>query len=117
MIIKTSKGYQVKSKDGKKNLSADNLSHEAAVKRLQQIEYFKMHKSEEEIHYILLKSETEKEILHELFNKLEKLDFFNNRYMGGNTWFKAKQLKYKEIEPELKIPLRGRMKINLIIKK
>ena len=40
MIVKTSKGYQVKSESGK-NLSKPNLTKEEAMKRLLQIEYFK----------------------------------------------------------------------------
>jgi hypothetical protein len=41
-MIKKSKGggYQVKSESGK-NLSKPGMSHAAAVKRLQQVEYFK----------------------------------------------------------------------------
>lgn len=42
MIKKTKSGYQVKSKEGKP-LSKKNLSHAEAVKRLQQVEYFKKH--------------------------------------------------------------------------
>ncbi len=41
MIKKTSKGYEVLSKDGKKHLSKNNLSKKGANKRIQQIEYFK----------------------------------------------------------------------------
>lgn len=40
MIKKTSKGYQVKSESGR-NLSKSNLSKGQAIKRLQQVEYFK----------------------------------------------------------------------------
>jgi len=40
MIIKTSQGYQVRSKEGK-NLSKPNLSLKQAKKRLAMIEYFK----------------------------------------------------------------------------
>ncbi len=40
MIRKTPQGYEVLSHTGKA-LTAPNLSHEAALKRLQQIEYFK----------------------------------------------------------------------------
>jgi hypothetical protein len=40
MIVRTGKGYIVKSEGGK-NLSKPNLSKAAAVKRLQQVEYFK----------------------------------------------------------------------------
>lgn len=40
MITKTSKGYKVKSESGK-NLSKPNLTKAQAVKRLQQVEYFK----------------------------------------------------------------------------
>lgn len=40
MIVKTSKGYQVKSESGR-NLSKDNLSRAAAEKRLRQVEHFK----------------------------------------------------------------------------
>lgn len=44
MIKKTDKGYQVKSESGGKNLSKPNLTKGEAVKRLQQVEYFKHHK-------------------------------------------------------------------------
>lgn len=44
MLKKTASGYQVTSEGGK-NLSKPNLSKEAAVKRLQQVEYFKHQKS------------------------------------------------------------------------
>lgn len=40
MIVKTGKGYQVKSESGK-NLSKPNLSKAAAQKRLREVEYFK----------------------------------------------------------------------------
>jgi hypothetical protein len=40
MIVKSGKGYVVKSHSGK-NLSKTGLSHAQAVKRLQQVEYFK----------------------------------------------------------------------------
>ncbi len=40
MIIKTKRGYKVVSEKGK-NLSKDNLTKEAAEKRLRQVEYFK----------------------------------------------------------------------------
>lgn len=40
MIVKTKKGYQVKSHTGK-NLSADNLTKEEAKKRLRQVEAYK----------------------------------------------------------------------------
>ena len=40
MIKKTVKGYEVISHEGK-ILSKPNLSHEAALKRLREIEYFK----------------------------------------------------------------------------
>lgn len=40
MIKKTKKGYKVTSEAGKP-LSKDNLSKGAAVKRLEQVEYFK----------------------------------------------------------------------------
>lgn len=43
MIRKTSKGYQVRSSTGK-NLSKPTLTKKQAVKRLQQVEYFKRHK-------------------------------------------------------------------------
>lgn len=43
MIIKTSKGYVVKSEAGK-NLGGPYASKEQAKKRLQQVEYFKRHK-------------------------------------------------------------------------
>lgn len=41
MIVKTKSGYEVKSESGKKNLSKKNLTKQQAVKRLQQVEYFK----------------------------------------------------------------------------
>lgn len=41
MIKKTKSGYEVVSESGKKRLSKKNLSKGQAVKRLQQIEYFK----------------------------------------------------------------------------
>lgn len=41
MIVKTTKGYQVRSEDGSKNLSADNLTKEQAQKRLAEVEAFK----------------------------------------------------------------------------
>lgn len=40
MIVKSGKGYKVKSEGGK-NLSKGGLSKKAAEKRLGQIEYFK----------------------------------------------------------------------------
>lgn len=40
MIKKTSKGYQVKSREGK-NLSAPDLTKDQAKKRLALVEYFK----------------------------------------------------------------------------
>jgi hypothetical protein len=40
MIKRSGRGFQVKSESGK-NLSKPGLSKKAAVKRLQQIEYFK----------------------------------------------------------------------------
>jgi hypothetical protein len=40
MIKKTSKGYKVVSKSGKK-ISKSNLTKKQAVKRLKQVEYFK----------------------------------------------------------------------------
>lgn len=43
MIVKTGKGYQVKSEKGK-NLSKPGLSKKAAQKRLQQVDYFKRKK-------------------------------------------------------------------------
>jgi hypothetical protein len=43
-IAKTKSGYQVKSETKGKNLSKGNLSKAGAVKRLQQVEYFKNHK-------------------------------------------------------------------------
>lgn len=43
MIKKTPKGYKVTSEKGK-NMSKGNLTHAQAVKRLQQIEYFKHRK-------------------------------------------------------------------------
>lgn len=44
MIVKKGKGFQVKSKDGKKNLSKPGLSKAEAVKRLGQVEFFKHQK-------------------------------------------------------------------------
>ena len=44
MIKKTPKGYEVKSEKTGKPLSKPNLSKSAAVKRLQQVEYFKYKK-------------------------------------------------------------------------
>lgn len=41
MIVKSGKGFQVKSDSGNKNLSKPGLSKKAAVKRLQQVEYWK----------------------------------------------------------------------------
>lgn len=41
MIVKSGKGFQVKSESGKKNLSKPGLSKAAAVKRLRQVEFFK----------------------------------------------------------------------------
>lgn len=43
MIVKTKSGYLVKSESGDKKLSKPNLSKAEAVKRLQQIEWFKNH--------------------------------------------------------------------------
>ena len=43
MIVKTSKGYVVKSEKGK-NLSRPYSTKKAAQKRLEQIEYFKSRK-------------------------------------------------------------------------
>lgn len=40
MIVKSGKGYQVKSESGK-NLSKPGLSKMAAIKRLQMVKYFK----------------------------------------------------------------------------
>ena len=40
MIVKTKRGYQVKSESGK-NLSKPNLSKKKAKKRLKQVEFFK----------------------------------------------------------------------------
>ena len=40
MIIRTKRGFQVKSEKGK-SLSKDNLSKGQAKKRLSQVEYFK----------------------------------------------------------------------------
>jgi len=42
MIVKTKRGYQVKSHKGK-NLSKPNLTKEQALKRLRQVEYHKHH--------------------------------------------------------------------------
>jgi hypothetical protein len=41
MIVKSGSGWQVKSSDGKKNLSKPGLSRGEAVKRLAQVEYYK----------------------------------------------------------------------------
>lgn len=41
MIHKTEHGYEVVSENGKKHLSKDDLTKLEALKRLQQIEYFK----------------------------------------------------------------------------
>ena len=41
MIAKTKRGYQVRSEDGTKNLSADGLSKKEAYKRLAQVEAIK----------------------------------------------------------------------------
>lgn len=43
MIVRNKSGYQLKSKDGKKNLSKPNLSKAAVLKRLRAVEYFKHH--------------------------------------------------------------------------
>lgn len=43
MIVRTGQGYKVTSESGK-NLSAANLSHGQAEKRLEQVEWFKAHK-------------------------------------------------------------------------
>ena len=43
MIKKTSSGYVVKSESGEKKLSKENLTKAEALKRLQQIEWFKHH--------------------------------------------------------------------------
>lgn len=48
MIRKTTEGYQVVSEEGK-NLSAPNLTKQAAEKRLAEIEYFK-HRDAERKH-------------------------------------------------------------------
>lgn len=42
MIVKSGKGYQVKSEGGK-NLSKPGLSKGQAAKRLEQVEWFKAH--------------------------------------------------------------------------
>ena len=44
MIVKTKKGYQVKSESGDRNLSSDDLSKEEAKQRLREVEYFKRKK-------------------------------------------------------------------------
>lgn len=41
MIVKSSKGYHVKSENGSKNLGGPYKTRAQAVKRLQQVEYFK----------------------------------------------------------------------------
>lgn len=52
MIVKSGNGYQVKSESGGKNLSKPVLSKKAAVKRLQQVEYFKHQSAKEMVkHY------------------------------------------------------------------
>lgn len=43
MIVKTPKGYEVKSESGKKALSQKDLTKAEALKRLAQIEWFKNH--------------------------------------------------------------------------
>ena len=43
-IVKTKKGYEVKSEKTGKPLSKKTLSKEQAVKRLRQVEYFKHQK-------------------------------------------------------------------------
>lgn len=43
MIVQTPKGFEVKSESGKKKLSKENLTKQEALKRLQQIEWFKNH--------------------------------------------------------------------------
>lgn len=45
MIKKTKEGYVVKSKSGDKKLSKPYKTKKAAVKRLQQIEYYKHKKA------------------------------------------------------------------------
>lgn len=41
MIVKQGKGYHVKSENGSKNLGGPYKTKAQAVKRLQQVEYFK----------------------------------------------------------------------------
>ena len=41
MIVKSSKGYHVKSENGDRNLGGPYKTRAEAVKRLQQVEYFK----------------------------------------------------------------------------
>ena len=41
MIVKTPKGYMVKSEDGSKNLGGPYKTRDEAKKRLQVVEYFK----------------------------------------------------------------------------
>lgn len=41
VIVKSGKGFQVKSSDGKKNLSKPGLTRGEAQKRLREVEYFK----------------------------------------------------------------------------
>lgn len=43
MIVKTPKGFVVKSESGDKKLSKENLTKQEALKRLAQIEWFKSH--------------------------------------------------------------------------
>lgn len=45
MIVKTDKGYIVKSEDGKKKLGGPYKSRKEAKSRLQQVEYFKHKRS------------------------------------------------------------------------
>lgn len=44
MIVKTSKGYKVVSESSRKNLGGPYKTRAQAVKRLQQVEYFKQRK-------------------------------------------------------------------------
>ena len=43
MLKKTTRGWEVRSESSNKRLSKPGLSKKAAVKRLQQVEYFKHH--------------------------------------------------------------------------
>lgn len=42
MIVQSGNGYQLKSKDGSKNLSKPGMTKEEVIKRELQVQYFKM---------------------------------------------------------------------------